>query len=340
MSINKIKYYQKRVGFKGIIKIMLRKIGIIDFNVYEYMYDRYYSNLNKREYIQELIEWFKSTTGENVNPLINPKTFNEKIQWLKINDSSALKTLCADKYNVRSYVSDKVGDEYLVPIYGCWDRFEDINFSELPNEMIFKSTTGSSRYKIIRDKSNINFNELKELFDSWQYFPFGYAGMEIHYLDIDRKIMCEQLLDMDGPSVADYKFHCFNSKPILIEYISDRQCGSHFETWFDINWDKVNIVRNDNISFNHKNIPSPPENLDKMIQLAEILSKDFIYVRVDFYQIEGKIYFGELTFTPANGNHLWKGKSSQELVGKLLRLPYENDLGEEEISNIIRKLKK
>ncbi|RGB78255.1 hypothetical protein DXA39_00340 [Anaerococcus nagyae] len=337
--MNKIKYYQKRVGFKGIIKIMLRKIGIIDFNVYEYMYDRYYSNLNKREYIQELIEWFKSTTGENVNPLIDPKTFNEKIQWLKINDSSALKTLCADKYNVRSYVSDKVGDEYLVPIYGCWDRFEDINFSELPNEMIFKSTTGSARYKIIKNKKNINFKELQNIFKSWQYLPFGYAGMEIHYLDIDRKIMCEKLLDMDGPSVADYKFHCFNGKPILVEYISDREGESHLETWFDTSWNKVNIIKDDKLSFNHKDIPESPKNLDRMLQLAEVLSEDFIYVRVDLYQIEGKIYFGELTFTPANGNHKWKGNKSQNLVGSLLRLPNEEKLDEGEINRIIEELK-
>ena len=340
MMIRKFNYYRKRAGTIGIIKKMLANYGLINFDLQKYMYDRYYSNLHEDDYSKELIEWYKAITGKNINPLINPRTFNEKIQRIKLNDSNDLKTFCADKYNVRKYISEKIGNEYLVPIYGCRDKFEDIDFSELPNEMIFKSTTGSSRYKIVRNKSTINMKELKSLFDTWVYLPFGYSGMEIHYLDVERKIMCEKLLNMNGPSVADYKFHCFNGKPILIEYISDRNGKSHLETWFDIRWDKVNIVKNDNISFNHEDIPTPPENLEKMTELAEILAEDFMYVRVDFYQIEGKIYFGELTFTPANGIHIWKGERNQELVGNLLRLPYENDLDEEEIMNIIRKLKK
>lgn len=338
--INRLNYYIKRAGAIGIIKKVLANYGLINFNLQEYMYDRYYSYLSETDYRKELIDWYKSTTGKDINPLIKPKTFNEKIQWIKLNDSSDLKTLCADKYNVRKYISEKIGAEYLVPIYGCWDKFEDIDFSELPNEMIFKSTTGSSRYKIIKNKKNINFNELQNIFKSWQYLPFGYAGMEIHYLDIDRKIMCEKLLDMDGPSVADYKFHCFNGKPILIEYISDRKGESHLETWFDTSWNKVNIIKDDKLSFNHKNIPESPKNLDRMLQLAEVLSEDFIYVRVDLYQIEGKIYFGELTFTPANGNHTWKGDKSQNLVGRLLRLPNEDKLDKEEINRIIEELKK
>lgn len=338
--MNKFKYYLERVGFIGIIKLALNKFGLINFDINSFLYEKYYSKLNKEDFEDDLIDWYKYRSLSDRNPLENPQTFNEKIQWLKINDATKLKTVCADKYAVRDYIEEKIGNEYLIPILGCWDKFEDIEFSKLPDKMIFKSTTGSARYEIIKDKSNIDYEYLKNKMDLWQKIPYGYIGMEIHYLDIDRKIICEKLLDMNGPSVVDYKIHCFNGKPILIEYISDRNGNSHLETWFDTRWNKVNIVKNDNISFNHKDTPTPPENLDKMTELAEILAEDFMYVRVDFYQIEGKIYFGELTFTPANGIHIWKGEITQELVGNLLRLPYENDLDEEEIMNIIRELKK
>lgn len=336
----KFKYYLERVGFNGIIKLALSKFDLINFDINSFLYEKYYSKLNKEDFEDELIDWYKYRSLSDRNPLKNPQTFNEKIQWLKINDATKLKTVCADKYEVRDYIEEKIGNEYLIPILGCWDKFEDIEFSKLPDKMIFKSTTGSARYEIIKDKSNIDYEYLKNKMDLWQKIPYGYIGMEIHYLDIDRKIICEKLLDMNGPSVVDYKIHCFNGRPILIEYISDRIGKSHLETWLDSRWEKVNIIRNDNISFNHKVTPSKPENLDKMLELAEILAEDFIYVRVDFYQIEGKIYFGELTFTPANGIHRWEGEGTQELVGNLLRLPYENDLDKEEIGNIIINLKK
>ena len=339
MIIRKLNYYRKRAGIIGIIKKVLANYGLINFNIQEHMYDRYYSHLPEDDYSKELIECYKSITGNNINPLINPKTFNEKIQWIKLNDSNDLKTCCADKYNVRKYVSDKIGDDYLVPIYGCRDRFEDIDFSELPNEMIFKSTTGSSRYKIVRDKSTININELKSLFNTWQYLPFGYFGMEIHYLDINRKIICEKLLNMDGPSVVDYKIHCFNGKPLIVEYISDRNNHSICESWFDTKWNKLNIVMDSDSALNHEITPDSPEKLEKMIEISKILSEDFIYVRVDLYEIDGKIYFGELTFTPANGFDKWKGRKSQLLVGKLLRLPYEERLDIEEINKIMSDLK-
>lgn len=337
--MNKFKYYLERVGFIGIIKLALNKFGLINFDINSFLYEKYYSKLNKEDFEDDLIDWYKYRSLSDRNPLENPQTFNEKIQWLKINDATKLKTVCADKYAVRDYIEEKIGNEYLIPILGCWDKFEDIEFSKLPDKMIFKSTTGSARYEIIKDKSKIDYEYLKNKMDLWQIIPYGYIGMEIHYLDIDRKIICEKLLDMNGPSVVDYKIHCFNGKPILIEYISDRNGNSHLETWFDTRWNKVNIVKNDNISFNHKDTPTPPENLDKMTELAEILAEDFLYVRVDLYQIEGKIYFGELTFTPANGIHIWKGERTQGLVGELLRLPYERQLTNSEINNIIEKLK-
>ncbi|KWZ89952.1 hypothetical protein HMPREF3224_01834 [Anaerococcus hydrogenalis] len=337
--MNKFKYYVKRFGFIGIIKQALSKFGLINFDVYNFLYERYYSKLKKEDFEDELIDWYKYRSLSDRNALENPKTFNEKIQWLKINDATKLKTICADKYAVRGYIEEKVGKEYLIPLLGCWNKFEDINFSKLPDKMIFKSTTGSARYKIIKDKKNIDYEDLKKSMDSWQKLPYGYAGMEIHYLDIERKIICEKLLDMDGPSVVDYKIHCFNGKPIIVEYISDRKNHSYRESWFDTKWNKLNIVMDSDSALNHEIPPNPPEKLEKMIEISKILSEDFIYVRVDLYEIDGKIYFGELTFTPANGFDEWKGRKSQLLVGKLLRLPYEERLDIEEINKIMSDLK-
>lgn len=337
--MSNFKYYIKRFGIIGILKQILNKLGLIKFNVYEFLYNKYYSKLKKEDYENELIEWYQYRSQSEKNPLENPKTFNEKIQWLKLNDSTHLKTICADKYLVRDYVKDKVGEEYLIPLLGYWDKFEDIDFSKLPKKMIFKSTTGSARYKIIKDKNNIDYKDLKKYMDLWQKLPYGYAGMEIHYFDIDRKIICEKLLDMKGPSVIDYKIHCFNGKPLIVEYISDRKGHSYCETWFDTSWNKLNIFMDADSSFNHKITPTPPQKLKEMLRISKILSEDFIYVRVDLYEIEGTIYFGELTFTPANGFDIWKGTKSQLLVGNLLRLPFESRLNDEEISKIMLELK-
>lgn len=337
--MNKFKYYVKRFGFNGIIKQALSKFGLINFDVYNFLYERYYSKLIKEDFEDELIDWYKYRSLSDRNPLENPKTFNEKIQWLKINDATKLKTICADKYAVRGYIEEKVGKEYLIPLLGCWNKFEDINFSKLPDKMIFKSTTGSARYKIVKNKKNIDYEDLKKSMDLWQKLPYGFAGMEIHYLDIERKIICETLLDMDGPSVADYKIHCFNGKPLIVEYISDRKNHSYRESWFDTDWNKLNIVMDSDSAMNHEIIPNPPKKLEKMIEISKVLSKDFIYVRVDLYEIDGKIYFGELTFTPANGFDEWKGRKSQLLVGELLRLPYEERLDIEGINKIMIDLK-
>lgn len=337
--MNRFKYYVKRFGFIGIIKQALSKFGLINFDVYNFLYERYYSKLKKEDFEDELIDWYKYRSLSDRNPLENPKTFNEKIQWLKINDATKLKTICADKYAVRGYIEEKVGKEYLILLLGCWNKFEDIDFSKLPDKMIFKSTTGSARYKIVKDKKNIDYEDLKKSMDSWRKLPYGYAGMEIHYLDIERKIICETLLDMDGPSVADYKIHCFNGKPLIVEYISDRKNHSYRESWFDTDWNKLNIIMNSDSAMNHEIIPNPPKKLEKMIEISKVLSKDFIYVRVDLYEIDGEIYFGELTFTPANGFDEWKGRKSQLLVGELLRLPYEERLDIEEINKIMSDLK-
>lgn len=335
----KFKYYIKRFGVIGILKQILSKLGLIKFDAYDYLYRRYYSKLKKEDYETELIEWYKYISKNDNNPLINPKTFNEKIQWLKLNDSIPLKSVCADKYLVREYIKDKVGEDYLIPLLGYWNKFEDIDFSTLPQKMIFKSTTGSARYKIIKNKNNIDYKDLKKSMDLWQKLPYGYAGMEIHYLDIDRKIICEELLDMNGPSVVDYKIHCFNGIPLIVEYISDRKDHSYCESWFDTERNKLNIFMDSDFSFNHKITPKPPQKLKEMLKIAKILSEDFIYVRVDLYEIEGTIYFGELTFTPANGFDIWKGTKSQTLVGKLLRLPYEDNLEEKEIEKTMNELK-
>ncbi|MDO4662558.1 MAG: ATP-grasp fold amidoligase family protein [Tissierellia bacterium] len=332
-------YYTKRLGFSGVLKRVLNKLGIIDFNIYEHIYNRYYSKLKPEDYENELVDWYKYISGEDKNPLVNPKTFNEKVQWLKIHDSTKLKTLCADKYKVRDYIKENIGEEYLVPLCGCWDKFEDIDFSNLPDKMIFKSTTGSGRYEIIKSKEDIDYKKLKKSMDSWQRLPFGYAGMELHYLDIERKIICEKLLDMQGPSVIDYKIHCFNGVPYIFEYISDRSKEFYLESWFDTDWNRLRITMNAKSSLNHKEIPAPPKNLKKMFEIAKALSKEFIYVRVDLYEIEGKVYFGELTFTPANGMDEWKEEESQVLVGQLLRLPYEDKLSEDEINEIMDKLR-
>lgn len=334
-KIAKFNYFVKRLGIKNTIKHYLGKNN----NEYVYMYDHYYSRLKKDQYQNELYEWYDYAIGKNNDCITNPKTFNDKIQWMKLNCIDEIKTVCSDKYAVREYIKDSIGEEYLIPLLGEWDSFKDIDFDKLPKKYVLKSNTGSGRNIIVSDNASLNPIYIKKELEMWQRVPFGYNGMETQYLPIVRKIICEKLLDMNGPSVTDYKFHCFSGNPLIIECITDRINNSHLETWFNIDWEKLDIIRDDNISYNHTEIPTAPGNLDKMLKISEILAKDFLYVRVDLYQINGKIYFGELTFTPANGVHQWQGTKSQDLVGELLRLPYEDKLDDHEIEKIINELK-
>lgn len=229
-----------------------------------------------------------------------PKKFTEKLQWRKLKDNNKLYSICADKYAVREYVKNRIGEEYLIPIYLITDILTKEEFEKLPNAFVLKTTNGSgnSAVKIIKDKKLVKYEELKEFFENCKKIDVGDYTMESWYSRIQCRIMAEKLLDIK--TVDDYKFHSFNGEKFFIEHLVERDKikGILKSNFYDENWNKLNFTIGTEMYDYDIN---KPKNFDKMIEIVKKLSKDFDYVRVDLYNIDGEIYFGELTFCPDGG---------------------------------------
>lgn len=226
----------------------------------------------------------------------NPQTYNEKLQWMKVYDRDPLYTKLVDKYEVRSYIADKLGEEYLIPCLGVWDRFDDIDFSKLPDQLVLKCTHDSGSVLIIRDKNNFNKEEAKKHFSACLKRDSYHGGREWAYKDVKPRIIAEAfMIDDSGIGLKDYKFFCFNGEMKSMFIATDRGVVGT-----DVKFDFFDKDFN-HLPFRHghenaKVIPSKPEGYEEMIEVAERLSKGLRHVRVDLYNINGRIYFGELTF--------------------------------------------
>lgn len=280
-------------------------------------------------YRAELEAWYNRVCGP-IN-LDRPRTFNEKIQWSKIYDSTPIKTKLADKYLVRDWVANKIGDKYLIPLLGVYDSFEEIDFEKLPNQFVIKCNHGCAYNIIVKDKSKLDLAEVKEKLDKWMSENFAFKnGSELHYRDIEPKITIEKYIENknSGGDLYDYKFWCFGGKVYYIQFLSERNIDGLKMAFYDKKWHKQNFTYDHPLD--KKTIPCP-DNLQEMIKLAETLSKDFNHVRVDFYRLDdGTIYFGEMTFTSASGKCGWSNEKYNRFFGHLIKLPkfaYNIDTG-------------
>lgn len=269
-----------------------------------------YNSMDDKVYIEKM---FKSIMGHPLN-LKNPKTFNEKLQWLKLYDRNPEYTIMVDKYKVRGYISEKIGEEYLIPLLGVWDNPNDINFDLLPNQFVLKCNHNSGRVYICKDKESFEIIKVKKELKKDLKIDYYLSGREWPYKNVLRKIMCEEYL---GNNLNDYKFFCFNGKVEYILVCSDR-FDSIKETFFDRNWNLAPF-RRPNIEIDNK--IKKPINFEKMIELSELLSKDIPFLRVDFYEVNNKIYFGELTFYPASGFSSFEPNEWDYKLGDLIDLP-------------------
>lgn len=313
MNFRKLIYIYEFGGIRLLqSKIQDKIIGSKKAKEYQY---ELFSNADVSEYPILLKKWYKASTGEDLN-LDDPQTFNEKIQWLKLYDSTPLKTRLADKYLVRDWVKEKIGEEYLVPLLGVWDKFDDIDFDSLPNQFALKCNHGSNMNVIVKDKSLMDMNNTKEKFDSWMKINYAFtSGLELQYKDIHPKIMSEKYIEQLDNDLLDYKIHVFNGIPKIIQIIGNRNFETHTakECFLTTDWIPRELMYHTYDSY--KNIPEKPENLNELLEIAGILGKGFSYVRVDLYDISGKIIFGEMTFTPASGIGKWKDKEASKIVG-------------------------
>lgn len=242
--------------------------------------------------------WVK--TGRKLN-LTNPRRFTEKLQWYKLNHRYPLMTQCADKYGVREYIISKGYEEILVPLFGVYDQVGDVNFDKLPDKFVLKTTNGSRTNLLCEDKSILNLVTTKELLNNWLLKRTSKAGREWPYYNIKPRIICEQFLDKDkNNDLVDYKFICFSGKVACVFVNAERSSddvmkfGIYNKEFEHLPYTRKGLRNTDNKI-------TKPLNYEKMLEIAEVLSKDFLHVRVDLYNIDGEIYFGEMTFFHGSG---------------------------------------
>lgn len=264
------------------------------------------------------LKWMFSAIVKEKLDLKNPKTFNQKLQWLKLYNRKDEYTKMVDKYMVREYIKEKIGEDYLIPLLGVYNHFDEIPFNELPNAFVMKCTHDSGGVVICEDKSHFDFEKAKKKINTCLKRNYYYRGREWPYKNIEPKIIIEKYM---GNDLKDYKFMCFHGEAKCSFVCSNRNTkeGLHV-TFFDLDFHKMPFERHYPSSIEEI---QKPIHYQKMLELSTILSKNIPFVRVDFYEIDGKIYFGELTFFPGNGTEEFTPRKYDELLGEWIILPNE-----------------
>lgn len=258
--------------------------------------------------------------GKKLN-LDNPVTYNEKLQWLKLYDRKPEYTKMVDKYEAKKYVADIIGEEYIIPTLGIWDNVNDIDFDTLPNQFVLKCTHDSGGLVICKDKTELDIENAKNTLNHFLNRNFYNVHREWPYKDVKHRIIAEKYMeDESGKDLKDYKFFCFNGEPKLLyisEGLSDHSTAKI--SFADMDYNIAEFKRNDFKPFDE--LPKKPINFEKMKELAKVLSKDRAFIRVDFYEINKKIFFGELTFFPCSGYLPFDPEKYDKVLGDWITLP-------------------
>lgn len=256
--------------------------------------------------------------------LKNPKTFNEKLQWLKLYDRKQIYTTMVDKYEVKKYVAEQIGEEYIIPTLGVWDSFDEIDFDALPDQFVLKCTHDSGGLVICRDKSKLDKDAAKRKIDACMTRNYFWSGREWPYKNVKPRIIAEKyMVDTTTQELSDYKFFCFNGEPKVL-FIATERAKEDSETKFDFFDMQFNHLDLRNGHPNAAVWPKKPSQFDKMQELAAQLAEDIPQLRVDFYEVEGKVYFGELTFSHWSGMVPFEPELWDEKFGQWISLPEKN----------------
>lgn len=272
---------------------------------------------------------FKFYTGRTLD-LKTPRTFNEKLQWLKLHDRKPEYTVMVDKVKVRSYVSEKIGPQYLIPCLGVWNAPDEIDFNSLPDQFVLKCNHNSGTGMCIcKDKGRIDAGEIRAGLQRGLEENYFYLGREWPYKDVPRRIIGEKYLaDGSGTGLKDYKVLCFHGDPKLIQLHIGRFTDHQTQDFYDTQWHKTTISMGRYTHYKVSETVLPkPELLDEMLRLSRILAKDIPHVRVDWYIVDGHLYFGELTFYDGSGFDSYDDLNDDMMIGDWLRLPFENTSG-------------
>lgn len=266
--------------------------------------------------------WIK--TGRKLN-LKKPKRFTEKLQWYKLYHRDPLMTKCADKYGVREYVTSKGYEDILVPLYNVYDSVEEIDFKKLPNKFVLKTTNGSHTNLFCEDKSKLDVEKTRNLLHDWLTKRTSKAGREWPYYGISPRIICEKYLDKDkNNDLVDYKFICFNGQVSCLFVNAERFSDDVMKFGIYSRGFQHMPYKRKGLSDTDSSVKKPI-NYDKMLEIAEALSKDFPHVRVDLYNIDGQIYFGEMTFFHGSGYIDFEPDEFDYILGEQFELSEINE---------------
>lgn len=295
-------------------------------SAFAYKNAAYYERVPAEARERELKLWFKLRTGRDLD-LKHPKTFNEKIQWLKLYDVSPLKTRLADKFEVREWIREKIGEKYLTPLIGVYDTFDEIDFDRLPDKFVLKTTHGSGYNIVVKDKSRFDKADAKKKFDDWLSRKFEYqAGFEMHYAGMKPRIIAEEFLDIDESGFYEWQAFCFNGEAkfflVIVGGAHDSTPGKRF--YYSPKWEKLpftSLAR----ELPEGAIPCP-DNFAELAECVKKLCDGFLHVRVDFYRLrDGNWKFGEMTFSTASGLWAVYPEEYDRVVGDMLTLPAEGN---------------
>lgn len=259
---------------------------------------------------------YKVVMGKKLN-LDNPQSFNEKLQWLKLYDRKTGYNKLVDKYAVRQHIMDTIGKEYLIPLMGVYDTYDEIDFNVLPNQFVLKPNHTSGDIFICKDKSQINYVVLEKQVKKWLKREYYWLHREWPYKNIKPKIICEKFMSDKETAPDDYKILCFHGKAKLIEVHIDRY-GDHKQDFYDAQWNKTKLSQE---GTNSELIYEKPQQLKEMIQLSEQLSANMAHVRIDWYIVEETLYFGEITFFDGAGFTPFENEEDDYLLGSWITLP-------------------
>ena len=270
--------------------------------------------------------------------LKHPKTFNEKLQWLKLHDRRPEYTTMVDKYAAKDYVANIIGKEHIIPTLGVWNHFNDIEFDKLPNQFVLKTTHGGGGMAVVicKDKATFDKDKARRILERSLRSDIYKAFREWPYKDVPKHIIAEKYMQADDDDgLTDYKIHNFNGTPKVILVCRERFADSPMaESFFTDKWERLDMARPGHPNPNCKQ----PENLEELLKLAEVLSKDIPFARTDFYTIGGKAYFGEITFYPASGLSSFSPEKYDKVLGDWLILPLEGGGGKTLIYNHLYRI--
>ena len=308
----------ENMGVRNELIKQLISLNIDNNDIFVYYNVRnadYIKTLTEEEYLDEVKDVFFECFGYDLD-VINPKTFNEKISLSKFLDKNPIKAELADKLKAKKWVKEKLGPEYVAKLYGSWKNAEDIDFSTLPNSFVLKTNNSSCSNIVVKDKSKINEKEVRDKLNNWLKEEYGYNFLELHYNQIEPMILCEEYLEGIADSLYDYNVYCFRGEAKYIWCIKESHKPNCKAAFYDKEWKKLPCYYG--YPMDEEDAPKP-EQLEEMLRLTEVLCSQFNQVRVDWYiTFDGRIVFGEMTFTTWAGQMPFEPYEYDELFGALI----------------------